>query len=117
MHQWFQMTRWVSSFAFWYCSVRNAEVIPFSTATLSWSCLACSLHTRELPTRYSFTLCRTNQTRFKVIIMLSPSVPVGFVSNIIIVIVTKPQQSNKTYICIFTNCMSLKPVCGYFFIT
>lgn len=83
-------------FALWYCSVRNAEVIPFSTAILSWSCLACSLHTRELPTRYSFTLCRTNQTRFKVIIMSSPSVPVGLVSDIIIVIVTKTQQSNKT---------------------
>lgn len=37
---------------------RNAEVLPFSAATLSRSCLACSLATRELPTRYSFTFCK-----------------------------------------------------------
>lgn len=41
--------------------VNNTEVIPFSTADLSWSCLACNLDTNDLPTRYSFTLCKTNQ--------------------------------------------------------
>lgn len=46
----------------WYCNVRNAEAIPFSTASLSRSCLTCSLDTRELPTRYSFTFCKTNYT-------------------------------------------------------
>lgn len=54
-----------------FFTVRNAEVIPFSTAAFSWSCLACSLDTNDLPTRYSFTLCQTNQMGCKVVFMPS----------------------------------------------
>lgn len=63
------ITQHISQFSrpFWYNSVKNAEVIPFSTAALIWSCLACSLETKDRPTRYSFTLCQTNQMEFKVV--------------------------------------------------
>lgn len=52
-------------------TVGNAEVIPFSTAAFSWSCLACSLETNDLPTTYSFTLCQTNQMWCKIVFMPS----------------------------------------------
>ena len=69
--------------------VRNTEVIPFSTATLSRSCLACSLATRELPTRYSFTLCKITQVL--TLLLTSFSVVLSSPSSVS----TKPSSSNQ----------------------
>ena len=62
------------------------QTVPFSTATLSKSCLAWSLDANELPSRYSFTFWKTSWKQF---------VPVSNSHSLFSLSTTYPYQATR----------------------